>query len=159
MRRPFGIVALRSVIADHRTAKRRDRHSGLLERNDRMISSPPFPSSHQPELDQEMTSAEAGDTVVPDHNVCLAGMQECAPGNGAYPVSYSLGWHGGPHLITPRDARGNAERVRAIADGVVGYVRQNDATAKPARHYRGVRTDDGCVVVRHTTEICDSPTA
>ena len=92
-----------------------------------MIISPPFLSSHQPELEQAMSSAEAGDTVVPDHNVCLAGMQECAPGNGAYPVSYSLGWHGGPHLITPRDARGNAERARAIADGVVVYVRQNDA--------------------------------
>src|SRR5260370_34930795 len=96
MRRPFGIVALRSVIAEHRTAKRRDRHSGLLERNDRMIISPPFLSSHQPELEPEMTSAEAGDTVVPDHNVCLAGMQECAPGHGAYPGSYPLACQRGP---------------------------------------------------------------
>jgi hydroxyethylthiazole kinase len=104
-----------------------------------------------------MKSADAGDTVVPDHDVCLAGMQECEPGNGAYPVSYSLGWHGGPHLIAPRDRRGDAERVRAIADGVVVYVRQNDATEKPALQYRKVRTDDGCVVIRHTTEIGDGP--
>src|SRR5260370_36238185 len=100
MRRPFGIVALRSVIAEHRTAKRRDRHSGLLERNDRMIISPPFLSSHKPELEPEMTSAEAGDTVAPAHNVCLAGIQRCAPGHGASPVSYSVGLHGGPCLTT-----------------------------------------------------------
>jgi hypothetical protein len=104
-------------------------------------------------------SAEAGNTVIPDKNVCAASMQECAPGNGAYPVSYSLGWHGGPHLIAPRAANGHTEPVRTIADGVVVYVRRTDKAEKAALQYRGVRTDDGCVVIRHTTEIGEGDNA
>ncbi|TAL98782.1 MAG: M23 family metallopeptidase, partial [Paraburkholderia sp.] len=100
-----------------------------------------------------MDSAESGNTVVPDHDVCTAGMQECAPGNGAYPVSYSLGWHGGPHLIAPTAANGHTEPVRAIADGKVVYVRHTSPEGTVALQYRNVRTDDGCVVIRHTTEI------
>jgi hydroxyethylthiazole kinase len=107
----------------------------------------------------EMDSAAAGDTLVPDHDVCAAGMQECAPGNGAYPVSFNLGWHGGVHLIAPRNAQGNAERVRAIADGTVVYVRKTAAAGVAALSYRGVRTDDGCVVIKHTTEIGEGNTA
>src|SRR5579864_1089637 len=71
-----------------------------------MIISPPFLPSQPSGTGYEMDSADAGNTVVPDHDVCAAGMQECAPGNGAYPVSYSLGWHGGPHLIAPVAANG-----------------------------------------------------
>ncbi len=100
-----------------------------------------------------MDSAESGNTVVPDHDVCTTGMQECAPGNGAYPVSYSLGWHGGPHLIAPTAANGHTEPVRAIADGKVVYVRHTSPEGTVALQYRNVRTDDGCVVIRHTTEI------
>jgi hypothetical protein len=122
-----------------------------------LIISPPFLLSHEATVDQEMNTAEPGDAVTPDHDVCLAGMQEYAPGNGAYPVSYSLSWHGGPHLIAPHDARGDAETVRAIADGVVVYVRHNDHKEIPALHYRGARTDDGCVIVKHTTEIGEKP--
>ncbi|MFM0340885.1 hydroxyethylthiazole kinase [Paraburkholderia fungorum] len=105
-----------------------------------------------------MDSAEAGDTVVPDHDVCAAGMQECAPGNGAYPISFNLGWHGGVHLIAPRDAQAIIEPVRAIADGTVVYVRQNSPQTT-ALNYRNVRTDDGCVVVRHETEIGEATSA
>ncbi|MEA3121897.1 MAG: hypothetical protein QOH33_1458, partial [Paraburkholderia sp.] len=115
-----------------------------------MIISPPFLPSQS---GHDMDSANAGDSVRSDQDVCAAGMHECAPGNGAYPVSYSLGWHGGPHLIAPRAANGHTEPVRAIADGVVVYVRKTDASDKAALRYRGVRTDDGCVVIRHTTEI------
>ncbi|MGV2287922.1 hydroxyethylthiazole kinase [Trinickia sp. YCB016] len=121
-----------------------------------MIISPPFlPKS----AGHEMDSVVAGDAIPPEHNVCEAGMQQCAPGNGAYPVSFSLGWHGGAHLMVPRDARGDAERVRAIADGVVVFVRETDDTEKAALSYRGVRTDDGCVVLKHTTEIGEGENA
>ncbi|MEA3119156.1 MAG: hypothetical protein QOI13_2426, partial [Paraburkholderia sp.] len=69
-----------------------------------MIISPPFLPSQS---GHDMDSANAGDSVRSDQDVCAAGMHECAPGNGAYPVSYSLGWHGGPHLIAPRAANGH----------------------------------------------------
>ena len=75
------------------------------------------------------------------------------------PSASISGWHGGVHLIAPRDAQGNAERVRAIADGTVVYVRKTDLTEKAALSYRGVRTDDGCVVIRHTTEIGEGNSA
>src|SRR5260370_14247121 len=121
-----------------------------------MIISPPFLPS---QMGHEMDSADPGNTIVPDHNICATGMQECAPGNGAYPVSYSLGWHGGPHLIAPRAANGHTEPVRAIADGVVVHVRRTDTSEKAALQYRGVRTDDGCVLIRHTTEIGEGDNA
>lgn len=115
-----------------------------------MIISPPFlPST----TGHEMDCADAGDSVVPAHDVCEVGMQECAPGNGAYPVSFNLGWHGGAHLIAPRDSHGHCEPVRAIADGTVVYVRETDTTESVELSYRGVRTDDGCVVLKHVTEI------
>lgn len=120
-----------------------------------MLISPPF---LLPNSGKTIDAAEAGDSIVPDNNVCAVGMQECAPGNGAYPVSYSLGWHGGAHLIAPRDAQGQAVPTRAIADGTVVYARQNSGESK-ALSYRGVRTDDGCVVIKHETEIGDGDSA
>nr|WP_240987440.1 M23 family metallopeptidase [Cupriavidus taiwanensis] len=79
------------------------------------------------------------------------------PGDGGYPVSYNLGWHGGVHLQAP--ARGNAgmEPVRAIADGVVVYRRGSseppEAPAPDSPLNYGGRTSDGVVVIRHETEI------
>ncbi|WP_322024559.1 peptidoglycan DD-metalloendopeptidase family protein [Burkholderia sp. BCC1977] len=124
-----------------------------------MVISPPFLPSQPSGTGHEIDSASAGNTVVPDHDICQSGMQECAPGNGAYPVSYSLGWHGGPHLVAPEAANGRSEPVRAIADGEVVYVRQTDASEKPTLQYRNVRTDDGCVVIKHTTEIGEGDSA
>ncbi|MFM0190955.1 M23 family metallopeptidase [Paraburkholderia nemoris] len=121
-----------------------------------MIISPPFLPARP---GHEMDSADAGNTVVPDHDVCAAGMQECAPGNGAFPVSFNLGWHGGSHLVAPRKANGETESVRAIADGTVVYVRQTSPAGKAALQYRGVRTDDGCVVIKHSTEIGEGRSA
>lgn len=79
------------------------------------------------------------------------------PGQGAYPVSYGLGWHGGIHLQVPAAAQ-RVERVRAIADGTVVYTRQ--CTKKPKTipddhplNYRNAWTSDGCVVIKHETEI------
>lgn len=86
-----------------------------------------------------------------------AAMSGGEPGDGGYPVSYNLGWHGGVHLQAP--ARGNAgmEPVRAIADGVVVYRRGSseppEAPAPDAPLNYGGRTSDGVVVVRHETEI------
>lgn len=77
----------------------------------------------------------------------------------SYPVSYSLGWHGGPHLIAPTAANGHTEPVRAIADGKVVYVRHTSPDGTVALQYRNVRTDDGCVVIRHTTEIGEGDSA
>jgi murein DD-endopeptidase MepM/ murein hydrolase activator NlpD len=120
-----------------------------------MLISPPF---LLPTPSHEMETADSGDSIVPDHNVCSANMQECSPGNGAYPVSHNLGWHGGPHLIAPRDAQGQIVPVRAIADGTVVYSRTTSDDS-PALLYRGVRTDDGCVVIKHETEIGEGESA
>lgn len=89
---------------------------------------------------------------MPDGDVCSPNMLECAPGNGAYPVSFNLGWHGGAHLKAPAEGS-NPAYVRAIADGKVVYIRKTDTTLKATLQYLNVRTDDGCVVIRHDTEI------
>lgn len=123
-----------------------------------MIISPPFLSAAQPQQNDAISTADAGNTVVPDGDVCAANMLECSPGNGAYPVSFNLGWHGGPHLIAPTDGNQPAP-VRAIADGKIVHVRATDTTKSPALQYRGVRTDDGCVVIRHDTEIGEGDNA
>ncbi|MHB9836777.1 hypothetical protein Q8F57_018245 [Paraburkholderia terrae] len=123
-----------------------------------MIISPPFLSAAQPQQNDAMPTAVPGDTIVPNGDVCTANMLECAPGNGAYPVSFNLGWHGGAHLIAP--AEGNQPAyVRAVADGKVVYLRKTGPTGKPTLHYRNVRTDDGCVVIRHDTEIGEGDNA
>ncbi|MFM0480093.1 M23 family metallopeptidase [Paraburkholderia strydomiana] len=123
-----------------------------------MIISPPFLSAAHPQQNDSMPTADAGNTVVPDGDVCTASMLECAPGNGAYPVSFDLGWHGGAHLRAPTEG-GDALPVQAIADGRIVYVRKTDTTHKPTLQYRNVRTDDGCVVIRHDTEIGEGENA
>lgn len=64
-----------------------------------MIISAPFLSSAQSHFVGSVNEAAPGNTVVPEGDTCTSGMQECAPGNGAYPVSFSLGWHGGPLAV------------------------------------------------------------
>lgn len=80
---------------------------------------------------------------------------EGEPGDGAFPVSFNLSWHGGAHLSAP--GNGNAsERVRAIADGTVVFKRSPTEKQTDEKHplnYRGSWTDDGCVVLRHETAI------
>ncbi|MFM0556429.1 peptidoglycan DD-metalloendopeptidase family protein [Paraburkholderia sediminicola] len=123
-----------------------------------MIISPPFLSAAYPQQNDMMPTATAGSTVVPDSDVCSSSMLECAPGNGAHPVSFNLSWHGGAHLMAPADGNQPAP-VRAIADGRIVYVRRTDTTHKPTLKYRNVRTDDGCVVIRHDTEIGEGDNA
>ena len=84
-------------------------------------------------------------------------MEGGQPGQGGYPVSYSLGWHGGIHLEAPSDGNDRLN-VRAIADGTVVYVRRPTQRSHPIPddhplNYRGAWTSDGCVVIRHETEI------
>ena len=78
------------------------------------------------------------------------------PGDGAFPVSYQLGWHGGVHLTAPAAGNGSAtEHVRAIADGTVIFVRKPTPHVDDPAHplnYCGW-TDDGCIVLRHRTSI------
>lgn len=85
---------------------------------------------------------------------CMAGDR---PGDGAFPVSLQLGWHGGLHLTAPQGASG-VERVRAIADGKVIYRRERTVVSSqpPTDHplyYDQGYTSDGCVVIQHDTEI------
>lgn len=85
-------------------------------------------------------------------------MQGGHPGDGAFPLSLNLGWHGGMHLIAPMSGP-QPEPVRAIADGTVAFMRAPAAQPSgplPADHpqaYRGRWTDNGVVVLRHETEI------
>lgn len=84
------------------------------------------------------------------------------PGDGAYPLSFNLGWHGGMHLDAPTNNDGQSERVRAIADGTVMFVRQPTPRVDDPGHpqnYRGGWTDNGCVVLRHNTEIGEGANA
>lgn len=89
---------------------------------------------------------------------CMPGGQ---PGDGAYPLSNAMQWHGGLHL---REPEANA-LVRAIADGEVVFRRspnQQPAGALPPDHaqaYRGGWTDNGVVVLKHTTEIGEGANA
>ncbi|QJP99928.1 hydroxyethylthiazole kinase [Herbaspirillum rubrisubalbicans Os34] len=107
-----------------------------------MLISPPFlpmRTAHQTE-DEWLDIAMNGD----------------APGKGAFPVSFNLGWHGGIHLTSPKS--GNAhEPVRAIADGTVVLVRPSTKGLPnlPPEHplmYNGA-TSDGVVVMRHEVQI------
>ena len=86
------------------------------------------------------------------------------PGQGAFPVSFNLGWHGGMHLTAPADGNGWAP-VRAIADGEVVFVRQptpmpaGELPPDHAQAYGGSWTDNGVVVIRHSTEIGEGANA
>ncbi len=86
------------------------------------------------------------------------------PGQGAFPVSFNLGWHGGMHLIAPASGT-QREPVRAIADGEVVFVRQptsmpgGELPATNAQAYGGSWTDNGVVAIRHTTEIGEGANA
>lgn len=81
---------------------------------------------------------------------------------GKFPVSYYMQWHGGVHLQAP-----TADTpVRAIADGRIVYLRQ--PTARPdnqatlEQHPLYVPnigwTDNGCIIIRHQTEIGENIT-
>lgn len=109
-----------------------------------MLISPPF-------LPQHPASG-------PDDPWLAQAMNSGGFGHGAFPLGTDLTWHGGVHLTAPRQGVGHLP-VCAIADGTVAYVRQ--PTLRPgnqtaiALHSLGYRgwTDDGCVIIKHATEI------
>jgi hydroxyethylthiazole kinase len=106
-----------------------------------MIISPPF-----------LPSPVAGET---DDAFLARAMVGGIPGDGGYPLSFDLNWHGGMHLTAPKEEQ-SALPVRAISDGTLAYFRnptpENPDPNHPLR-YRDKWTDDGCVVIRHETEI------
>ncbi|MDO6388320.1 M23 family metallopeptidase [Uliginosibacterium sp. 31-12] len=83
---------------------------------------------------------------------------EVAAGEGMYPVSSSLCWHGGIHLNAPTATVANQFLpVRAVADGTVVFLRRGEATRSDdpthVLNYDGGWTSDGCIVIEHNTEI------
>ncbi|NHB94799.1 hypothetical protein C5469_22870, partial [Photorhabdus cinerea] len=70
-----------------------------------------------------------------------------------FPVNVWHTWHGGVHL-THSDSTSRPEKIRAIADGTVHFVRQPEFSKRdrPPYNYSG-GTDCGCVVLKHETEI------
>ncbi len=108
-----------------------------------MLISPPF----LPPRGANQTESEWIDAAMPGGE----------PGDGSYPVSYNLGWHGGLHLTAPARGTNGTEPVRAIADGTVVYRRgSHEPPPPPAADSPlsfGGRTSDGVVVIRHETEI------
>lgn len=106
-----------------------------------MIISPPF-----------IPAPVAGET---DDAYLARAMVGGIPGDGGYPLSFDLNWHGGMHLIAPKEDQ-NTLPVRAIADGTLAYFRNPTSESADPIHplrYRDKWTDDGCVVIRHETEI------
>ncbi|MFS2161450.1 hypothetical protein ACCD10_29495 [Pseudomonas sp. Pseusp122] len=112
-----------------------------------MIISPPF-----------LPAPVAGET---DDEFLARAMVGGAPGDGGYPLSFDLNWHGGIHLTAPQEG-GRAIPVRAIADGTLAYFRNPTPASTDPNHplrYTGKWTDDGCVVIRHETEIGEGDNA
>ena len=79
---------------------------------------------------------------------------------GNFPVSQSLNWHTGLHLQAPKTGN-EFVPVRAIANGTVIFVNQprakvddpNDGQAYNPYGSKASWTDNGMVIVEHTTEI------
>ncbi|MBA4708559.1 peptidoglycan DD-metalloendopeptidase family protein [Aquitalea aquatica] len=75
---------------------------------------------------------------------------------GSFPIASRMAWHGGQH-IEYTDTGAQGEPVRAIADGMVIYKRDPSPNAdKKPLAYQGT-TDNGCVVIKHSTEIGEGP--
>ncbi|MBD9503195.1 M23 family metallopeptidase [Pseudomonas sp. PDM17] len=106
-----------------------------------MIISPPFiPAPVAGETDEAFV-----ERAMPGGNL----------GDGAYPLSFDLNWHGGLHLRAPQE-NGKNLPVRAIADGTLAFFRAPEKkTDDPnnALNYGNGWTDNGCIVLRHETEI------
>ncbi|ALU87428.1 hypothetical protein Hrubri_0199 [Herbaspirillum rubrisubalbicans M1] len=111
-----------------------------------MLLSPPF----LPPRSNDLSDAAWLNTLLPDP----------AAGTGLFPISRDLNWHGGLHVEAPPHANGT-EWVHAIADGTIIFsrsaTRKNDDTEHPL-NYLGW-TDDGCIVIRHETDIGEGTAA
>ena len=84
---------------------------------------------------------------------------------GSFPVSLKLGWHGGTHLHAPSSQ--GVLPVRSIADGEIVLARRPAAVSTDAAHVQNYNpfgttpawTDNGLVIIRHTTEIGEGANA
>lgn len=98
--------------------------------------------------------------------VAMPDSVDIAPGSGgapagSYPLTTAMTWHNGLHIQAPRDAQNQPLPVRAIADGTVIFKRAPkpaNNTATDAQNYNPYSntpawTDNGIVIVRHTTDI------
>ena len=118
-----------------------------------MIISPPFLPT--PDADDPRYVAAA----MPD-SIDIAPGSGGAPA-GSFPVTTAMTWHNGLHIQAPRDAHNQPLPVRAIADGTVIFMRAPrlaNTTATDAQNYNPYGntpawTDNGIVIVRHTTDI------
>ena len=131
-----------------------------------MIISPPFLPSRT-----EAANATAGASEQAWLALAMTPPRSRAPGTrtfeGSFPVSAALQWHNGIHLVAPHDASG-ALPVRAIADGKVIFVNPPTPHSADPAHPQNYMpdgtpawTDNGCVIVEHTTDIGangDTPT-
>ncbi|SIQ80886.1 Predicted chitinase [Aromatoleum tolulyticum] len=118
-----------------------------------MLISPPFlPQRNANQSDEAWLGAAM---TQPTGQLANTGAPE-----GSYPVSNQFAWHNGLHLQGQQGTDGHTV-VRAIADGVVIYVAQpregNTSPADP-QNYNPFEdtpawTDNGCIIIRHTTEI------
>ena len=127
-----------------------------------MIISPPFLAARL----VAPATATAPSSTEDEHTWLARAMTQPrsrAPGTrtfeGSYPVSAALQWHNGLHLVAPHETAG-ALPVCAIADGKVIFVNQpaplNADPAHPQNYMpKGppAWTDNGCVIVEHTTDI------
>lgn len=129
---------LQSIIRSHYERHNQRKHGqGFFT----MIISPPF-----------IPAPVAGET---DEAFLDRAMIGGVPGDGGFPLSFDLNWHGGVHLSAPQE-NGALLPVRAIADGELAYFRLPTEESTDADHplrYRGGWTDNGCIVLRHETEI------
>lgn len=80
-------------------------------------------------------------------------MMPTIPDRG-YPINGKESWHGGIH-INHNDSGHPPEMLRAIASGVIVFLRmpsEKDKTKVEPLNYNGF-TDDGCIIIKHETEI------
>lgn len=71
-----------------------------------------------------------------------------------FPINGKESWHGGIH-IKHNDSSYPPEMLRAIADGTIVFIRapaEKEKTKKEPLNYNGY-TDNGCIVIKHETEI------
>jgi predicted chitinase len=84
------------------------------------------------------------------------GVEAC---EGSFPISSSMVWHSGLHLVAPHE-HGLFLPVRAVADAKVIFVRQPEKPSTAPDHALNYTpngivewSDNGCVILKHSTDI------
>ena len=131
-----------------------------------MIISPPFlPDIKKLEKESEKKSEKKSDEESDEESDEDFVNRAMTPvKTGKFPVSFEMQWHGGIHLQAPS----SDSPVRAIADGRIVYLRQPTAmpTNKAELNEHPLYdpspnkgwTDNGCIVIKHQTEIGENIT-